>query len=830
MRLTSFMFICITTFSLIVGAFTRNYVRHSQLIPFHIKYKRGTSFNKHTPHIIHHLDDESLKTISWWKDDDEYDDDISHVLHSTNYGNTEKIDRRHKREKKKNKRNLIFPPPSPLQHSITTTVFTDKKPPTSSIRTEIVRNDNRLDHYRKKNEKLKENKKNENKINHEQLIKFDIPSFKTITNSITACVCATGIYFNISIILIFRQSTKTFSALTYKFLSILALLDLIGCIVVLPYLILSLFVNETLLLRYIYNYYVLFVFLPFANLCVATAAIMTVLVAIERLVSVRWPTKKIILFRHNRTITAILCIFLIALILNLPNFFSYGINHDVQRVRMVRFRYPLITTIKEAILRIGPIFILAIVNSMLIATVRQSRHRLTKRAINPQRLTKQHCLLLIHERLNGWKERVHFSKTNNNKKKEKKPNQQEQLYKKKHRQERQLTLMTIMFVCVFIVASVPMCIVTIYSIIAPSRTQSQKFMIIKSVVNLLEMLHLISNYTNNYIFNTTFRNAVNERCQKSSWRIFCRDQLNRKLSFISHKRRSLLTQSNIVPNDMSDIFEDNNSNPTNLSISTHHTTSMYVNKNYVLQNEQDNFQLSNGGDMELKDMSDKNHLNGNQNKYIENNSLPSNCLLSYGNDEKKLIIDNKHSSSHHQSMTTNNDYEKVDENKLVDDKLKQNKLFIDNHEQNESMIDKGEKDDSILKRHSTQLDKCTSITPIEKNPIVYHPPERMEKDCQTTISTSRKKKKLKCRSATRMYRQKRYRTRFLNNRNNLSAQKMFYSTGILSHVHLSDEKFTTKSLPMIIMEQRLHNVDREKYSTVVFIRRISSSNDYSYYV
>lgn len=158
-----------------------------------------------------------------------------------------------------------------------------------------------------------------------------------------------GIVLNAISLRVFNA--KSFSTtVTFKYLRIIARIDLFICIIVLGYCIsfyTPVFNRHDL---YIRNHYLAYIYIPFANLSINLRSVITsssltsrpsyqsrinysllffysmyfnLLVSIERLISVGWPTKKYTYFKPSRFIWSCILVLLGTIIINLYLFFEF---------------------------------------------------------------------------------------------------------------------------------------------------------------------------------------------------------------------------------------------------------------------------------------------------------------------------------------------------------------------------------------------------------------------------------------------------------------------------------------------------------------------------
>ena len=118
-----------------------------------------------------------------------------------------------------------------------------------------------------------------------------------------------GIFLNSISIIVY--SDKSFSTVAFKYLKLLSITDLFICIIVTPYFICFYSKQNTdepgFKLR---MHYLRFIIIPFSNIASNLATLFNLLVNIERLISVRFPTRKAKLFTTNRYILSCVVVLL----------------------------------------------------------------------------------------------------------------------------------------------------------------------------------------------------------------------------------------------------------------------------------------------------------------------------------------------------------------------------------------------------------------------------------------------------------------------------------------------------------------------------------------
>lgn len=208
-----------------------------------------------------------------------------------------------------------------------------------------------------------------------------------------------GILLNLVSLKVF--SDKSFNTVTFKYLRLITLTDCFICCIIIPYCITSYtqpFSRHDLFGRQIYLAYI---YIPGANFAITLSMLLNLLVTLERLISVGWPTRKYKLFKPSRYYLSCVLVIAISLVLNLMNFFVYKIGQcepssysdssasfvdpDRQPEKLTNLLprsfvmekwWMMYGYVKEVLTRVLPILVLILLNIMLIYIVRSSRERM----------------------------------------------------------------------------------------------------------------------------------------------------------------------------------------------------------------------------------------------------------------------------------------------------------------------------------------------------------------------------------------------------------------------------------------------------------------------
>ena len=130
-----------------------------------------------------------------------------------------------------------------------------------------------------------------------------------------------GIILNLINLKVFRD--KSFNTVTFKYIRLITLTDLFICITIIPYCLTAYtqpFNKYDMFARHLYLAYV---YIPGANLAINLSTLLNLLVTIERLISVGWPTHRYTLFKPSRYYLSCVIVIGLAVLLNIVNFFLY---------------------------------------------------------------------------------------------------------------------------------------------------------------------------------------------------------------------------------------------------------------------------------------------------------------------------------------------------------------------------------------------------------------------------------------------------------------------------------------------------------------------------
>lgn len=321
-----------------------------------------------------------------------------------------------------------------------------------------------------------------------------------------------GLFSNVITFRIFLD--KNFNSVTFKYLKLITIIDFLICLTVIPYCLTSYtqaFNYYDLFLR---NIYLAYIYLPMANLLITLSMYLNLLVTIERLISVGWPTKKYILFKPSRYYISCVCVVLLSVLFNLCLFFLFEAKFCYSSIvpsdffsKMKAF-LDVYQIFKEIITRVLPLIILIISNVILICIVKKSRKKMRKnRDKNHKKEMKSKCSFITS--LCQAKKQPTKRVTN----------------KRKVNQDNQLTLMTIFVAILYTATTIPM--VFAFPGLIFQNTQSTVYKTYAAWSNILELIQCSFRFIIYICFTTQFRLAVvkmftfktesskSDRCEKT---------------------------------------------------------------------------------------------------------------------------------------------------------------------------------------------------------------------------------------------------------------------------------------------------------------------------
>ena len=375
-----------------------------------------------------------------------------------------------------------------------------------------------------------------------------------------------GVLLNLLSLKVFYD--KSFNSVTFKYIRLITLTDCFICLIIIPYCVTAYtqpFNKYDLFAR---HFYLAYIYIPGANLAINLSMLLNLLVTIERLISVGWPTHKYALFKPSRYYLSCAIVILIALVSNISNLFLFKIefckNNLVPRNFLGESWWKVYGYVKEVLTRILPIIILIVANIMLIIIVRSSRKRMKEstsiRALAKKKLTnaqnrstnqgnlfssftgkksslatrsdsatcvKQEVVELIpgggevsakvrssSSAASGTKGRSSSSTASGIL----------QASTKKNRHESQLTIMTIVVAVLYCVTSIPMVFAYPGLVFSAAQTTTKVYKIYAVLVNILELVQCSFRFLIYFFFTTQFRTVL----YKLFGVKYCKKQPNRQ--------------------------------------------------------------------------------------------------------------------------------------------------------------------------------------------------------------------------------------------------------------------------------------------------------------
>ena len=192
-----------------------------------------------------------------------------------------------------------------------------------------------------------------------------------------------GIWLNSMSLRVFCD--KSFGAVTFKYLRLVAFTDIFTCTIIIPYCVTAYTQPLGAHDMFVRHLYLAYLYLPGANLAINLNTFLNLLLTTERLVSVGWPMHKYTLFKPSRYNMSCVCVISLAVVFNIPNFLLYKIGVcaplEPRSFTITRW-WSVYGFVKEAITRIVPIIMLVLFNMALIYIVRSSRQRM-KASLSP---------------------------------------------------------------------------------------------------------------------------------------------------------------------------------------------------------------------------------------------------------------------------------------------------------------------------------------------------------------------------------------------------------------------------------------------------------------
>nr|QVK45822.1 G protein-coupled receptor [Proales similis] len=311
-------------------------------------------------------------------------------------------------------------------------------------------------------------------------------------------LCILGIFLNLASIHIYGD--KSFTTTAFKYLRFLSLTDLLICIVVIPYTV-SYYTpaatDSHVWVKLVYLYYI---FIPVANSLSNLATLFNLLVTIERMVSVRFPTHKSKLFSPLRFNISCVAVLIIAVGMNVIDFFTHPVVNCAPTAHPISTgqAYIVFNYIRQIMTRLFPIGLLVAANVVIISTVQQSRNRMKKKlpSSSASQSTKEKKEESKSAGEDGANEKEAADTANKAKKETK---------KKSSKKDNQLTYMAICVAFIYIMGSIPMIIVYPNIIFKGEATRQDYYRVLAACANVLELSQSCLRFVIYFSFTTQFR-------------------------------------------------------------------------------------------------------------------------------------------------------------------------------------------------------------------------------------------------------------------------------------------------------------------------------------
>jgi hypothetical protein len=317
-----------------------------------------------------------------------------------------------------------------------------------------------------------------------------------------------GIVLNIICLLVFKN--KCFTSVTFRYLRLIALSDFFICLVIIPYCITAYTQPFNKYDLYLRHFYLAYVFIPGANMAINLSTFLNLLVTIERLINVGWPTISHQLFKSSKFYLSCVLVIFIAVLMNISNFFLYKVElcktQLIPRLFVMEKWWIAFGYIKEIITRILPITALTISNIVLVSIVRKSRKRMRK-------CTRFNIEYKKPDEKSRWERFINcFSDSKSIPSADTSNNVDSSLLtkntNKRARQEHQLTWMTIYVAVLYVATTLPMVFAYPGILFSGEQTVMLTYKLYAAAVNILELFQCSFRFLIYFCFMTQFRQMV----------------------------------------------------------------------------------------------------------------------------------------------------------------------------------------------------------------------------------------------------------------------------------------------------------------------------------
>jgi hypothetical protein len=351
-----------------------------------------------------------------------------------------------------------------------------------------------------------------------------------------------GVILNLISLKVFKD--RSFNAVTFKYIRLITLTDFFICLIIIPYCVTAYTQPFNKYDLYARHFYLAYIYIPGANFAINLSMLLNLLVTVERLISVGWPTLKYTLFKPSRYYLSVALVVAIAFASNIVNLFLFKIefckNNLQPRGILMQSWWVIYGYVKEVLTRIVPILLLILANIMLICIVRSSRKRMKESTSFGTNNNKNK--LSVASGKNHQNRRSVFEKTttcccpcvgkknsrdsivlnpnetveltnnnnNNNSRMSSTPvvTAPPQSATKKNRQESQLTVMTIVVAVLYCVTSIPMVFAFPGLVFSAEQTQTKMYKMYAVLVNILELVQCSFRFLIYFCFTTQFRHVL----------------------------------------------------------------------------------------------------------------------------------------------------------------------------------------------------------------------------------------------------------------------------------------------------------------------------------
>jgi hypothetical protein len=347
-----------------------------------------------------------------------------------------------------------------------------------------------------------------------------------------------GVILNLISLKVFKD--RSFNAVTFKYIRLITLTDFFICLIIIPYCVTAYTQPFNKYDLYARHFYLAYIYIPGANFAINLSMLLNLLVTVERLISVGWPTLKYSLFKPSRFYLSCMVVIAIAFASNIINLFLFKIefckNNLQPRAILMQSWWVVYGYVKEVLTRIVPILLLIMANIMLICIVRSSRKRMkestsfgahknsklsaahSRQARPPlfEKTTGRCCACFKKSAVERDSVALNAHETVEltvSARARANPTPAvtataPQSATKKNRQESQLTVMTIVVAVLYCVTSIPMVFAFPGLVFSAEQTQTKMYKMYAVLVNILELVQCSFRFLIYFCFTTQFRHVL----------------------------------------------------------------------------------------------------------------------------------------------------------------------------------------------------------------------------------------------------------------------------------------------------------------------------------